>query len=116
MSLSRIFGLTLVEIIGDTGAKHFANNGGIFNLGMGLAGYIGIFMMLIYSVQGSTLLVVNNAWDGMSSLFGSLFAFFVLGERLENNSQYLGIIFIICGLWLLKIPLYNNNSFKMPKL
>jgi multidrug transporter EmrE-like cation transporter len=116
MSLSRILGLTLVEIIGDTGAKQFANNGGIVNLGIGVAGYIGIFMMLIYSVQGSSLLIVNNAWDGMSSLIESLYAFFILGERLENKSQYLGIIFIIGGLWLLRLPLFNNNTFKWPKL
>ena len=85
MSLSRIFGLTLVEIIGDTGAKHFANQGGLFNLGIGVAGYIGIFMMLVYSLQGSTLLVVNNAWDGLSSLFESLFAFFVLIISIDEN-------------------------------
>lgn len=116
MSLSRIFGLTLVEIIGDTGAKHFANQGGLFNLGIGVAGYIGIFMMLVYSLQGSTLLVVNNAWDGLSSLFESLFAFFVLGERLQHTYQYLGIVFIIGGVWLLKIPLFNKNEFKWPSL
>ena len=116
MSLSRIFGLTLIEIIGDTGAKQFANNGGIFNLGMGAFGYVGIFMMLVYSLQGSTLLVVNNAWDGMSSLIESLYAFFILGERLEHKSQYLGIVFIIGGLWLLKVPLFNKIPFKMPSL
>ncbi len=116
MSLSRIFGLTLVEIIGDTGAKQFANHGGIINLIIGGAGYIGIFMMLIYSLQGSNLLLVNNAWDGMSSLFESLFAFFVLGERLEHYYQYLGIVFIIGGLWLLKIPLVSKNSFIWPSL
>ncbi len=116
MSLSRILGLSLVEIIGDTGAKHFANQGGLFNLSMGIVGYIGIFMMLVYALQGSTLLLVNNAWDGMSSLVSSLFSFFILGERLQHTYQYFGIVLIISGLWLLKIPLFSNNSFKMPSL
>ncbi len=116
MSLSRIFGLTLVEIIGDTSAKQFANYGGLSNLGIGIVGYIGIFMMLVYSLQGSTLLLVNNAWDGMSSLISSLFSYFVLGERLEHTYQYFGIILIIGGLWLLKIPLFNENEFKWPSL
>ncbi len=116
MSLSRIFGLTLVEIIGDTGAKQFANNGGIANLSIGLGGYISIFMMLVYTIQGSTLLVVNNAWDGMSSLIESFYAFFILGERLENKYQYIGILFIISGLWLLKLPLFNKTAFKFPPL
>ncbi len=116
MSLLRILGLSLVEIIGDTGAKHFSNQGGLFNLIMGASGYVGVFLMLIYSLQGSNLLLVNNAWDGMSSLISSLFSYFVLGERLNNTSQYFGIIFIIGGLWLLKIPLFSENNFKWPSL
>jgi len=116
MSLSRIFGLTLVEIIGDTGAKQFANHGGLSNLGIGVAGYIGIFMMLVFSLQGSTLLLVNNAWDGMSSLISSLFSYFILGERLEHSYQYFGIVLIISGLLLLRIPLFNETEFKWPSL
>jgi multidrug transporter EmrE-like cation transporter len=116
MSLLRILGLTLIEIVGDTGAKNFSNQGGLFNLGMGITGYIGIFMMLIYSLQGSSLLVVNNAWDGMSSLISSLYSYFILGERLQYTYQYLGIVFIIGGLLLLKIPIFNENEFKMPTL
>ncbi len=47
MSLAQIVGLSLIEIVGDTGAKLFANNGGILNLGVGIFGYIGVFLMLI---------------------------------------------------------------------
>ncbi len=116
MSLLRILGLTLVEIVGDTGAKNFSNQGGLYNLGVGITGYIGIFMMLVYSLQGSTLLVVNNAWDAMSSLISSLYSYFILGERLEHTYQYFGIFFIIGGLLLLKIPVFSENEFKMPSL
>ncbi len=116
MSLSQILGLSLIEIIGDTGVKNFSNNGGLFNLGVGISGYIGIFIMLIISLQNSTLLVVNNAWDGINGLLESLYAYFILGERLEYSFQYLGLIFIIGGLWLLRIPLIKKNTFKWPKL
>jgi drug/metabolite transporter (DMT)-like permease len=49
--------------------------------------------------------MVNNAWDGTSSLIESLFAYFILGERFEHFSQYFGAFAIILGLFLLKIPL-----------
>jgi multidrug transporter EmrE-like cation transporter len=116
MSLAQITGLSLIEIVGDTGAKLFANNGGILNLGIGIFGYIGVFMMLVISLQGSTLMMVNAAWDGISGLLNSIFAFFILGERLDNWSQYIGIVLIIVGVYLLKIPLSKANPFKLPSL
>ena len=116
MSLKQLFSLSLIEIVGDTGALLFANHGGIFNLGIGILGYIGIFIMLIINLQGSKLMLVNAGWDGLNALINSIYTFFILGERLESKSQYLGIFFIIGGIWLLKIPLSKTNSFKWPKL
>ena len=106
MSLVKVIGLSLVELVGDYGAKQFANLGGLMNLGIGIVGYIGIFILLIFNLKGSTLLMVNNAWDGTSTLIGSLFAYFILGERFQTSSQYLGIPLIIAGIYLLKIPLF----------
>lgn len=34
--------------------------------------------------------MVNNAWDGTSSLLETIFAYVVLGERFDNYLQYLG--------------------------
>jgi multidrug transporter EmrE-like cation transporter len=116
MSIPQIAALSLIEIVGDYGAKQFANLGGITNLGIGIVGYIGVFIMLIVSLQGSTLLMVNAAWDGISGLFNSIFAFFVLGERLEHWSQYLGIVLIIIGIYILKVPISKDVSFKWPSL
>ena len=116
MSLSQIVGLSLIEIVGDTGAKLFANNGGILNLGIGIFGYIGVFLMLIVSLQGSTLMMVNGAWDGISGLFNSIYSYFILGERFDSISQYIGLGLIIVGIFLLKIPLEKANPFTWPSL
>ena len=116
MSISQITALSLIEIVGDYGAKQFANFGGIKNLGIGIAGYIGVFTMLIVSLQGSTLLMVNAAWDGISGLFNSIFAYFVLDERLDHWAQYLGILLIIIGIFILKVPLSKEGTFKWPSL
>lgn len=116
MSLAQIAGLSLIEIVGDTGATLFANKGGILNLGIGVFGYIGVFIMLIVSLQGSSLLMVNGAWDGISGLFNGIYSYFVLGERFDEVSQYFGLGLIIVGIYLLKVPLSKANPFKWPSL
>lgn len=115
MSLPQILAISLTEIIGDTSLKQYANDQGIMYLGIGIIGYIGVVIFLIISLQDSSLLMVNNAWDGTSSLLGSLFAYFILGERFDNYLQYLGVFSILLGLYLLKIPLAKNHPFHIPK-
>jgi len=114
MSLQQIIGLSLVEIIGDVALKQYANEKGLVYLGVGIVGYIGVVIMLIISLQDSTILLVNNAWDGTSSLIESMYAFFILGERFEHYLQYFGVIFITLGLYLLKIPHSKKHAFHIP--
>ena len=115
MSWAHIIGLTLTEIVGDVALKSYANDQGIGYLGVGIAGYIGVVIFLIMSLQGSTILLVNNAWDGTSSLLESLYAYFILGERFNNYLQYVGVVFIMAGLYLLKIPNSKDYPFHIPK-
>ena len=115
MSLLEIGILSLVEIVGDFALKEFANVGGIMPLFVGICGYIGVVIALIISLQGSTILMVNGAWDGMSAIMESVAAYVFLGERFEHTSQYMGLLFIVSGLLLLKIPT-KRNFFKMPKI
>jgi len=115
MSLPYVLGLSFTEIIGDVALKQYANDKGIMYLGIGIVGYIGIMILLVLSLQDSTILLVNNAWDGTSSLIESLYAYFILGERFDNYLQYFGILFIIIGLYLLKIPLSKKHPFHIPK-
>ena len=114
MSLPQILGLSFIEIIGDVALKEYANDKGEIFLGLGILGYIGVIIMLIINLQGSTILMVNNAWDGTSSLIESFFAYFVLGERFDNYLQYVGAFSIIIGLYLLKIPLSKSHPFHIP--
>ena len=114
MSIPQIIGLSLVEIIGDFSLKEYANQGGVIHLITGIIGYVGVIIMLIISLQDSTVLMVNAAWDGTSALIGSVFAFIFLGERLDNYMQYVGILFIVSGLYLLKIPWKKQHAFHIP--
>jgi multidrug transporter EmrE-like cation transporter len=116
MSLPQVFALSLIEIVGDFALKDFANKGGVKSLAIGILGYIGVVIILIINLQGSTVLLVNNAWDGMSSLIESLAAYFILGERFDNYLQYVGIVFIVGGIYLLKVPWKKSNPFHIPCL
>ena len=115
MSVPELIALSTVEIIGDFGLKQYANDGGIKYLGIGILGYIGVVSMLIVSLQGSSVLLVNNGWDGISTIIESIAAYVILGERFDNYMQYVGIVFIMMGLYLLKIPWKKSHAFHIPK-
>lgn len=71
---------------------------------------------LIKCLQGSTLLTVNVAWNGISALIESIAAIIFLNEKFNDPLQYLGVIFIISGLFFLKLTIINKNKFIFPKL
>lgn len=97
-----MLGLCLVEVFGDFQFKNFARGGGIENFAGGIAGYIGVIYFLIASLFMNDVIWVNGMWDGSSALIETLFAYFMFGERLAKPSQYLGLVAIIGGLFLLK--------------
>lgn len=115
MSYRDIGMLSLFEIVGDFGYKKFADKGGLYNFSVGTVGYIGVIYFLIRSLQGSQLMLVNAAWDGFSALIETIAAMVVLGERFQDPYKYLGIALIICGLFLLKLPVVNEHKFIFPQ-
>jgi multidrug transporter EmrE-like cation transporter len=116
MSYIDLSALILTEIVGDFGYKEFADKGGIKNFFVGTTGYIGVIYFLIRSLQGSQVLLVNAAWDGLSALLESIAAMIVLGERFHDPWKYLGIALIVIGLFFLKLPVVNEHKFVFPKL
>jgi hypothetical protein len=59
---------------------------------------------------------VNATWDGLSALIESASAMIFLGEMFDDPLQYIGIIFIISGLFFLRLPVINKSKFVFPKL
>jgi multidrug transporter EmrE-like cation transporter len=115
MSFQQILTLSFVEIIGDFALKEFANNGGLLPFAIGISGYIGVVYFLIVSLQGSSILLVNGAWDGISAIIESIAAYIFLGERFHTHNQYIGLFLIIIGVYLLKIPKNKKIPFHFPK-
>ena len=115
MSLVDIGVVCVAEIVGDFGFQKFANNGGMDSFMVGLGGYIATIYLLIIALQGSSILLVNAAWDGVSAVLESLAAIIILGERFDDWEQWLGLAMIIGGLFFLKMPITRQKEFKFPR-
>ncbi len=99
--MENIIYLSIVEIFGDFELKKFARSGSLQHLGQGLIGYAGVIYFLIRSLRLNSVIYVNGMWDGFSGLLETIAAYLILGERLEHTYQYLGIVLISCGIFLL---------------
>jgi multidrug transporter EmrE-like cation transporter len=102
MATVDIVALSVVEIFGDFNLRWYAQSNQISYLIYGIVGYAGVIFYLIKCLRSENVLYVNGMWDGVSGLIESLAAFAVLGDRLEKTHQYIGLIMVIAGIYLLK--------------
>jgi len=106
MSLLRVGILSVLEVFGDFMLKDYATFGKFSSLGLGVFGYVGVVIALIWSFRTGNVLLVNGLWDGMSAVIESIAAYLILGDRLENPYQYLGLLLTIAGVFMLKYKKY----------
>jgi multidrug transporter EmrE-like cation transporter len=102
MAFLDIVTLSLVEVFGDFNLVWYTQTNQVEFLYKGILGYIGVVYFLIQALRGGNLLYVNGMWDSLSTVINSIAAFILLGDRLKTNSQYLGLILIIVGIYMLK--------------
>jgi multidrug transporter EmrE-like cation transporter len=102
MAFLDIVTLSLIEIFGDFNLLWYTQTNQVEFLYKGILGYIGVVYFLVQALRGGNLLYVNGMWDSLSTVFNSLAAFILLGDRLKTNSQYLGLMLIIVGIYMLK--------------
>lgn len=104
MSLADVFMLSAAEIIGDFGFKEYARQGAVNAFAQGSIGYVGVIFFLIRSLRVGNVLYVNGMWDGVSAILETAAAYLILGERLNNKTQYLGLLAVIGGIFMLHAP------------
>jgi multidrug transporter EmrE-like cation transporter len=102
MAFLDILTLSLVEVFGDFNLVWYTQTNQIEFLYKGIIGYIGVVYFLIRALRGGNLLYVNGMWDSLSTVINSFAAFFILGDRLKTEEQYMGLILIILGIYMLK--------------
>ena len=95
--------MAIVEIFADFSLRFYAQTNELKFLVQGAAGYIGVVFFLIEALRGNNVLYVNGLWDGMSGLVESVAAYYILGDRLDSSAQYIGILFVIVGIVLMKL-------------
>mgnify|MGYP006266613251 CR=1 FL=1 len=104
MSLLDVGALSIAEIVGDFGFKGFARGGGVPAFAQGAVGYIAVIYFLIRSLRVGNVLYVNGMWDGVSAVLETIAAYVILGERLNRPIEYLGLVAIIAGIFMLHAP------------
>jgi multidrug transporter EmrE-like cation transporter len=97
-----VVALSIVEIYGDFSLRFYAQTNKISWLGHGLLGYLGVIFLLIQSFRYKNVLYVNGMWDGVSGITESIASYVFLGDRLQSTSEYVGLVFIILGVALMK--------------
>jgi multidrug transporter EmrE-like cation transporter len=102
MAFLDIVTLSLVEIFGNFNLVWYTQTNQIEFLYKGILGYIGVIYFLIQALRGGNLLYVNGMWDSLSTVFNSIAAYVLLGDRLKTNSQYVGLFLVVIGIYLLK--------------
>jgi multidrug transporter EmrE-like cation transporter len=93
--------LSLVEFVGDSNFKRYAQTKTFKNLIVGIIAYIFVVKILIESFKQRNLIFTNAMWDAISTLISTLLAVFILKETLNNWQQWVGVISIILGILLL---------------
>jgi multidrug transporter EmrE-like cation transporter len=98
-----IFLLAAVEIYGDFNLRWFALSRQPTYLLQGILGYAGVVYFLVMSLMYGNVLYVNGLWDGMSGIIESIAAYYLLGDRLTNTQQYIGLVMTVAGVALMKL-------------
>ena len=104
MTTLDVIALSIAEVVGDFGFRAFVQKGNPLSFLQGSAGYMGIIYFLIKSFRIGNVTYVNGMWDGVSAVIETLAAYFILGERLNTPIQYLGLVAIIAGIFMLHSP------------
>jgi len=102
MSLWNLTKLATVEIAGDIFLKKYTSTNKLSYLFLGIGGYAAVVYYLIVCLRTASLLYINGMWDGISAIVESIAVMILLGEKFDNWIQYIGLILIISGLFLLK--------------
>lgn len=94
--------LSVIEVFAQVRLYAFTKSGNGADFFQGFIAYIGVILMFIFTLRGSNLLYTKVLWDGISGILQAGVAFFILGDRLNNTQEYMGILCILFGVVILQ--------------
>jgi multidrug transporter EmrE-like cation transporter len=92
--------VVLLELVGDTALREYAQKGGMTALAIGFGVYNYMLTWWIKVLKRMPLAMGNAHWDGWSSLVTALWCQFALKEELTIR-QWIGVYAVGLGLMLL---------------
>jgi multidrug transporter EmrE-like cation transporter len=95
--------VSFIEYFGDSNLKFFARTDNLKYLFYGTGFYMVLIKFIIDILKMSNIIYMNIMWDGTSAILETAMAYILLGERLSNIYQYIGLFITFCGMMLLKI-------------
>lgn len=100
MVLPQIFMMGAAETYANMNLKKYASNGSRHSLLQGLLGWMIVIFLLINSFKSHNLLHVSILWEFSITIFTALTAYYFLGERFTSWWQWLGVILVFLGAYL----------------
>jgi len=101
--------VSIVEYIGDSNFKFYTQTDKKLNLIIGIIAYAIMIPVLIVILRKTNIMYMNGLWDGVSVVIESLLAIIILHESLSNRTQYIGLLFIIIGIFAMTIGQIPKN-------
>jgi len=92
--------VVLLELVGDTALREYAQKGDTMALALGVGTYNYMLSWWIAALKTRPLAMANAQWDGWSSLATALYCQFALKEQLTTR-QWIGAYSVALGLLLL---------------
>ena len=93
----------MAEYLGEYNFKGYARNGNNNQLITGLFGYSILIYLLIQSFKKSNLIYTNVMWNGVYTIIATILGYYAFGERLNNSSQWFGLILVVVGTFFLSV-------------
>lgn len=98
-----VLAMVFIEIFADIQLRFYATSDKAIHLAAGILGYVGVLWYFVAALRIDNVLYVNALWDGFSHITESGFAYFVMGDRLQHPGEYVGLLMVLGGTYLMRV-------------
>jgi drug/metabolite transporter (DMT)-like permease len=99
--IPQILAMGAAETYGNYNLKNYAFSNNKYQLFKGLFAWSLVLYLLVMSFRNHNMMHVSMMWEFSITLFTVLTAYFVMGERFTDWKQWLGVLIIFMGAWLI---------------
>jgi len=101
MVIPQILAMGAAETYGNYNLKNYAFTNKNHHLVKGILAWALVLYILVQSFKNYNMMHVSMLWEFSITMFTVLTAYFVMGERFTNWKQWIGVLIIFLGAWLI---------------